>query len=447
MRDIVLALIVIPGGLMALRYPFAGAMLWTWISVMNPHRLAWGFMKSSPIGLYIAVCTLAGLFFTKEKRSPFVAPPVTWLVVLVVWMCLTTVFAFNTSGSLIQLEKVLKIDLMVLVTLMLVRTKREMMLFAWVLAFSVAFYGIKGGLFTLLTGGSFRVWGPSGSYIEENNALALALIITIPLLRFLQTTVELKWQKNAMTAAMLMCGVSAIGSQSRGALLAMAAMSLLLWWRGKNKLQTAVIMAVAAVGILAFMPQEWWDRMATIQTYEQDRSAMGRINAWWMAWNIAKHHFFGGGFSIYNSVVYGVYAPDPTFVVSAHSIYFTMIGEHGFVGLLIYIGLWWSTWNTAAWLRKNAATHPEAAWCEPLGSMTQVSLVGFAVGGAFLSLAYFDYTYNLMALAVAARYWVRTRGWETEPTPIYGGKLFGVPLFCGDRLTGGKMRESAVQQT
>ena len=70
--------------------------------------------------------------------------------------------------------------------------------------------------------------------------------------------------------------------------------------------------------------------------------------------------------------------------------------------------------------------------------MAQVSLAGFAVGGAFLSLAYFDYPYNLMALVVAARYWVENKGWEreTEPEPLK--KLFGIPLFFGDRLNGSK---------
>ena len=47
--------------------------------------------------------------------------------------------------------------------------------------------------------------------------------------------------------------------------------------------------------------------------------------------------------------------------------------------------------------------------------MIQVSLVGFAVGGAFLSLQYFDLPYNLMIMAVLARKWVEDRAWEREP--------------------------------
>ena len=276
--------------------------------------------------------------------------------------------------------------------------------------------------------------GPSGSYIEENNSLAVALIMTLPLLRFLQTTLHKAWHKHAMTVAMVLSGVSILGSQSRGALLGVSAMLMLLWWRGKNKFATAVVMLLCGVVFLSFMPDTWWDRMGTLRTYEEDRSAMGRLNAWWMAFNIAKENFFGGGFSIYNQFVYGLYAPDPTMIVSAHSIYFHILGEHGFVGLIIYLCLWLSTWRTAGWLRKHGRAQAETEWCVQLGSMIQVSLVGFAIGGAFLSLAYFDLPYNLLALAVAARVWVASKGWQSEPSVVPERRIFGIPLFLGDRL-------------
>lgn len=434
MRDLILFLIIVPGGLIALRHPFVGAMLWTWISMMNPHRLTWGFMFDAQVGLFVGVCTLVGLLFSKEKRSPFLGTPVTWLVILIGWMCLTTIFAFNIEGSWRTLEKVLKIDLMVLVTLMLIRTRREMMVFAWVLTLSVAFYGIKGGFFTLMTGGGFRVYGPSGSYIEENNALAVALIMAVPMLSFLQTTLKENWQKYAMTVAMVLCAVSILGSHSRGALLAIGAMLTVLWWRGKNKLPTAIVMVLGGVVFLSFMPEEWWARMASIGTYEEDQSAMGRINAWWMAFNIAKDNFFGGGFSIYNAYVYSMYAPDPSFVVSAHSIYFHMMGEHGFIGLFIYLCLWLSTWTSAGWLRKHGLAQRETEWCFHLGSMIQVALVGFAVGGAFLSLTYYDLPYNLMALTVAARVWLQSGAWRQESSLVVERRIFGIPVFLGDRL-------------
>jgi hypothetical protein len=49
-----------------------------------------------------------------------------------------------------------------------------------------------------------------------------------------------------------------------------------------------------------------------------------------------------------------------------------------------------------------------------------VSLLGYAVGGAFLSLAYFDLPLNVLVLAVLTRVWVRQRAWESEPVPSPG---------------------------
>ncbi len=436
MRDVILLLIAGSGAMIALRHPYVGVLMWTWVSIMNPHRLTYGFARNMPIAVVIGACLLIGLMFTKERRSPFLGTPVNVFIALICWMLLTTAFAFDPAGSSIQLEKVLKIDLMILITLMLVRTKREMILFGWVSAMSVAFYGIKGGIFTIATGGSYRVWGPDGSYILDNNHLAVALIMTIPVLRFLQTTLDEAnvWGRRAMMAGMVLCAVSAIGSHSRGALLSITAMSLLLWWRGRNKAVTGVMLLLVAAGVLLMMPDHWWARMHTLETYEQDQSAMGRINAWWMAFNLAKDNLFGAGFRAYTPLTFNLYAPDPDHLVAAHSIYFAMLAEHGFPGLFIYLALWATTLHTARWLRRNAGAYPEAAWCVQLGAMSEVGIIGFLVGGTFLSLCYFDLPYNLMALLVAARYWVETRGWEREPAPRPLPRLFGIPLFFGDQL-------------
>jgi probable O-glycosylation ligase (exosortase A-associated) len=434
MRDIALLMFMLPICVAALRYPFMGAMLWVWIALMNPHRLTFGFMFDGPVAQMVAICIFVGLFVSKERRNPLVAPPAVWFLIFILWMCVTTALSINLSSSLTMLEKVLKITVMVLVVLMLVRTRREIMVLAWVMGLSLAFYGVKGGLFTLATGGSYRVYGPNGSYIQENNALAVALIMTIPLLRFLQTTLEKRWQRWAMTGAMLLCAVSVFGSHSRGALLSISAMAVLLWWRGKNKLVTAGALAMMVLLVLPMMPEHWWERMQTIETYQEDQSAMGRIGAWTMATNLALDRIVGGGFAIWRADLFARYSPEAPLVVSAHSIYFHVIGEHGFIGLFIYLSMWTAAYLSGGWLRRHAAKQPETQWAATLGGMSQVSLVGFAVGGAFLSLTYYDLPFYLLALVCAARWWVQSGAWQHEPPFEPLTRVMGVPIFGGDRL-------------
>ncbi len=95
--------------------------------------------------------------------------------------------------------------------------------------------------------------------------------------------------------------------------------------------------------------------------------------------------------------------PIQTDLHAAHSIYFQALGEHGFVGLGLYLLLGLMTWRTGSWIVRNTAKHPEYRWATDLATMIQVSLIGFAVGGTFLSLLYFDVPYYLMTAMVVTR--------------------------------------------
>ena len=422
MRDILVIAIVMFGCLTALRWPWIGVMLWTWLSIMNPHRYTYGLAYSAPLAAVAAACVMLGVLMSRQRESPFKASPVTWFTLFVVWITLSWLAGIDPEGDYEQWKKVMKIDIMIIVALMVLHSKQHIFALMWVCAGSLALLGIKGGIFTLGSGGVFRVWGPPGSFIEDNNEFALALVMTIPLLRFLQLQLRNVLARHALTGAMLLCAASALGSQSRGALLAISGMLVFLWWNGKNKLGIGLLIVLAAIPLLMFMPDSWMERMSTIGTYEADRSALGRISAWWSAWNSAFHYPFGVGFNSARPELFALYSPYPEFVHAAHSIYFQVLGNHGFVGLLLFLGIFVTTWRSAGWLRKHKSLVPEARWCGDLGSMCQVALAGYAVGGAFLSLAYFDLPYNIMVMIVLTRIWVEKRSWLTEPVYAPGWK-------------------------
>ncbi|MBC7604006.1 MAG: putative O-glycosylation ligase, exosortase A system-associated [Ramlibacter sp.] len=416
MRDILIVSIVALGALTALRKPWVGIMLWTWLSIMNPHRYAFGFAYDAPLAAVAAVSTAVGILLNaREFKSPFKGSPAVVLVIFMAWMTISWVFGVDPRGDYPQWNKVMKIDVMIIIALALLRTKRHIFALMWVAVGSLALLGLKGGLFTLTTGGGLHVFGPPGSFIEDNNEFALALVMTVPLLRFLQMQVASSAGKHALTAVMVFCAAAALGSQSRGALLAIIAMGGFLWWRSKSRLAGGLVIVVSALALIAFMPDSWTQRMETIGDYQDDTSAMGRISAWYNAWNIAFHYPAGVGFNAARPELFAKYSPYPDAIHAAHSIYFQVLGNHGFIGLAIFLLLWLLTWRSAGWLFKHSPKSKEARWCADLGSMCQVSLLGFAVGGAFLSLSYFDLTYDIMVLVVATRVWVQSRGWEREP--------------------------------
>lgn len=430
MRDLLLMSIVLALCAVSIRKPWVGAVTWAWLSLMSPHRYTYGFALNAPITMMAAAATLMGLAFAKEKWNPFQASPVTWFALFTLWLTISWIMGYSPSDDYEQWKKIMKINFMILVTLALLRSAVHINVFFVVCALSLALLGAKGGVFTVLTGGGYKVWGPPGSFVEDNNEFALALVMVIPLLRYAQMQSE-GILKHVFLVIMLLCAAAVFGSHSRGALLAGVAMGTLLWWRGsRNRLTGALaILPVFLVG-LYFMPEEWFARMETIRTFDEDDSALGRLSAWSMAWNSAFHHFFGLGlnaarsewFEMYSS--YGLQHGTPV----AHSIYFQTLGHHGFIGLFLFVGIWISTWRTAASLRNDARNVPEAAWCGTMGSLIQVSLIGYLVGGAFLSLAYFDLPYNIMVAAVATRSWLNRKAWKQEPAlPVWRWGMWRKP--------------------
>lgn len=416
MRDLLVIAIVLVGCGVALRRPWVGVLLWTWLSIMNPHRMTWGWAYDAPLAAVAAGATLLGLLLTRDRESPFKGTPATLLLVFMAWMTLSWLLGLDRSGDYYQWSKVMKIDLMILVALMLLHSKKHIFALTWVVVGSLALLGTKGGIFTLVTGGEYRVWGPPDSFITDNNEFALSLVMTIPLLRFLQMQLQGRMARHAMTAVMLLCAAAAVGTHSRGALIAIFAMALVLWWRGRSRFAGGLVIVTAAIALLAFMPETWTARMSSITEYEQDRSALGRISAWWNAWNLAFDYPFGVGFNAARPELFARYSPYPEYVHAAHSIYFQILGNHGFVGLFIFLTIFVLTFRSAGWLRKHAAkAGAEARWAADLGAMCQVALVGYGVGGAFLSLSYFDLPYNIMVLVVLTRVWVAKRAWEREP--------------------------------
>ena len=403
MRDIFVTVVIFGALPFALARPHIGVLLWTWVSFMNPHRLCWGFALDFPFAMIIAIVTLVSILISREpKKIPWTRETVI-LLIFVLWMLVTTIFSVYPFLAWPQLEKVVKIQLMVYVTMMVMQSKERLNLLVWVMALSLAFYGVKGGIFTILTGGVYRVRGPDDTFIGGNNEIGLALIMTIPLLRYLQMIATRLWVRHAITATILLCALAAIGTLSRGAMLGMAAMGVFFWLKSRGKLFTGLVTAVAAALILMIMPQQWYDRMATIENYQQDASAEGRINAWKMAFNLARDRPLGGGFNSFQPGMFAAYAPNPENVHDSHSIYFEVLGEHGFFGLFLYLTLGLMTWRTASWIIKRARGDPENRWAADLAAMVQVSLVGYASAGAFLGLANFDLYYTLIAVVVLCK--------------------------------------------
>ena len=403
MRDIAVTLAVFGALPFILWRPWIGILVWTWLGFMNPHRLAWGFSVTMPFAMIVAVTTLVAMVMSREEKKIPWTRELVLMAVLWAWMLVTTLMALYPVLAWEQLEKVSKIFLMIYVAAMLINTRERLIALVWVIALSLGFYGVKGGIFTITTGGAYQVRGPAGSFISENNEIGLALAMTVPFLFFLGRHAPKKYLSPWMLAAAVLTAFAALGTQSRGALLGLGAMTVFLWLKSRSKILTGILIALFVAIALPMLPESWHERMESIKDYEQDASALGRINAWWMAFNLATHRLTGGGFSSFQPASFWQYAPEPDRVHDSHSIYFQMLGHHGFIGLALFLLLLFFTWITASSIIRAAKRNKATIWLRDLMAAVQVSLIAYMSTGAFLGLAYFDYFYNLVLIVVIGK--------------------------------------------
>lgn len=415
-RAIIVLAILFWGISKVFAHPYVGVYLWTWVSLMNPHKLTWGVLNHQPFAQIIAGVTVIGLVTGKQKKLNIWSPQTYSLLLLVIWVCFTTLFAVNPVGAISELDRFVKIQIFILLSLALISDKQKLDGFIWVITASIGFFGVKGGIFTILSGGGARVWGPDGSFIAGNNEIALAMLMVLPLMRYLQLQSTNPWIRRGLVAAMLLTAIAILGTQSRGALLGIIAIGAFFWWKSPYKMGSTVMVGVIAAVVFLFMPQSWWDRMNTIQNYEQDGSAQSRMNSWWVAFRMANDSITGGGANMFTPAVFRKYAPNPDIVFDVHSIYFEMIGEQGWIGFFLFMMLAFLTWRSCSKMINAYKNQSDLKWVSDLAAMIQVGLIGYYVSGAFLGLAYFDLYYDLIAVTIIAAKLAQQAALQTSET-------------------------------
>ena len=404
MRDLVLlagCFVFVP---LSLVYPATGALCWAWFSLMSPHRQVYSFLTAQPINSVIAIATLIGwLISTERKRwTPDLMP---WLLLAwTLWMTLNSFFAPFPEWSWEYWDRVIRILALVFLVFFLMTTKARIHAMIWVLAISIGYYGLKGGVFTLINGGHNRVYGPDSSMIADNNQLAAAVVMLLPLLNYLREQSRQRILQIGLIAAMGLTILMVLGSYSRGGMIALVATMAVFWLHTRRKIVYGLAGAAMLAAALHVMPDAFWGRLDTLNDVNADASFQARETAWQVSYLVAVDRFpFGAGFYAPQlSAIYNSYFPGEE-SHAAHSIYFQVLGEHGFIGLGLYGAiLALALYNTWMVIRQTR-DRPELRWAHDLAKMTRVSLIGFYIAGAALSLAYFDGYLLLIALMSTLR--------------------------------------------
>ncbi|MEM9496164.1 MAG: putative O-glycosylation ligase, exosortase A system-associated [Pseudomonadota bacterium] len=403
MRDALLLLVILGAVPFIVRHPFTGVLAWAWFTIMTPHQLAYGVF-GVPLNMVIAAVTFSAYLVTGQFPK-FRADATTVLAGLFAfWLVMSQIFSLAPENSQLYFDRFIKTMLFAIICMQMADTKLKVNALLWMLVGGMGFFALKGGLFTLLTFGQFRVHGLPQTVLEDNNHIGIAIATILPLILYVRETASEKFVRNGALVLFGLALVAIVGTHSRGAFIALVMFGVYLWFKSSRKIPIAIAAVVLAMPLLLFVPSKWTERMTTITEATQDKSFMARVDAW----------IINTKFAIQNPVtgagLRNPYDRDLARLVdreraeearAGHSIYFEILGGTGFVGLAIYLSMLASGFLKAHSLSRERPGNTAPRWARRLAYHAQISLAVFAIGGASTSMEMWDGYLLVLALIAA----------------------------------------------
>jgi len=400
--------------------PFIAVGMWLWTALFFPNGWVYGIAGAVRYNLLFAGVAILGYLAWKHKPKVQLTGLGVLVFLFFIWTIGSTVTTIGNPDISWEIwSRFAKVVSLFVAVVLVVKDKLHLDFTLWCAVLSVGFYADLEALKFLVSGGGHNIVGMSGHVLGDRNELSLAFVMVLPICYYLWGEYGKQSRLVGLgllgTMAMLVIGV--VGTQSRGGFVALLILVGYLFIKSERKFLLGFLILALGIGMSYIVSSDWTSRIDSITSADQDSSFMGRVIAWKLSFIMATQHpFFGGGFkalenlSVWSSLCNNFFSfpwfytgdnlPNPGYARAAHSIYFQVLGDHGFVGLGLYVSCLGSAFFKAGSVSRKARRLGAPAWLPTVATMLQLSIFAFAVGGAALSLAYFDLTFAIFGLIV-----------------------------------------------
>lgn len=399
MRDIILWIAIPLSLIWGLVSAPVSVIILNWICFQRPYDFSWGFWQTAPVFQLALAVTITSNFFRGNLRFRF---PLL-LVIYIIFLCsitISTFLAFSSERAWLTYKAFL--PSMWVTPIVMFATIHDLQLLKWVIwvsAGGIGFNAFKTGLTMTVSGGGHLTDQISG-FVGDNNVFGLVLCLVVAIILGLRESVPKKWWLQILFyISLIFIILCIIYTKSRGALLSLGiTLFLASLLSGKPIRNLLLILLIVYVGY-QFIPSDYFDRFSTLKNVEADESAMGRFENWELSWNEALNYpFFGVGPD--NHIPYNKSIQSEVQVRVAHSVYFQILGELGFIGLGFYLwfvglGLWtlFRTWRVMIPVAMN---NPDLAWVRDVALWMTCAYVGYIFGSGFLNMLYIEFPWYVV---------------------------------------------------
>ena len=393
---------------------FVCVLNWAWISVLGPTSFLFGFAVSVPWNKLVAVVTALSFLISKERRLPRVN---SIGVCVILFLCIAAIAQFNAISyadlGWSLLDKLWKIVALYFLVATFATSADRIHALVITACLATGFMAVDDGLKFVASAGHYHPKG-TGAW-GDNNSEGLLILMGMPLLTYLRAVSTHPTARLGATLGLVLSVLAVIATASRGATVGLAVLAIAAIAASRHKLGYSVLIGLGALALLVLAPEDWMDRMRTIGSAGEDGSFMTRVIAWKMSILLAIDNPFGGGLhavqiaEVWSKLVpqFGrmsfIPSPEPEGMHAAHSIYFEVLGDTGFGGLVVFLVILGSTLIGLRRTSKRTKLVPELNWASVLAWQLQLSLVAYLVSGAALSEAYLDMPWLILGLSNALR--------------------------------------------
>jgi probable O-glycosylation ligase (exosortase A-associated) len=401
LRTLVVLTLVAIGALYTLRGPFYALLFYIGNAYFRPEQWEWTEVIGSLNLSYVSSAWL--LLLTLITRQRFILTSRTGLLLLfLLHTFISAVYSDYSASSWPFWIEFLKI---ITITYLIVVLTTDLKRFRLLLLVIILGLGLEqarqGWYYLLLHPGSMNM-NPV-PFLGDNNGVGAGMVMLVPIIAYIAHTTPHVWIRRGYGLLIVGCLYRALSTYSRGAFLACAAMGGVYLLRSRQKLRAIAGIVVIVTIVLPVLPDAFWARMDTIQTYEEDDSATGRLHFWEVALAMANANpWFGVGFNAYKDAYntydfsHGEYGKGR----SVHSSFFGVLADTGYMGFVLWMAILVSAFWSCYWIQKHAARESLPVELTHGAVALEASLVAFVVSGSFLPGQYGEMFWHFIGITI-----------------------------------------------
>jgi probable O-glycosylation ligase (exosortase A-associated) len=416
--------------------PFVFTLGYVWVDTFRPQDVSWEILNQLPVALIMGVAALAG-YCLLDRRSPPRLTLVTVLTLLLAgWITATMYWAESPLAGWSKWDWAFKSVMFSAFIPLAIRSRVQIEAFVQVYVFALAANFIPYAIKVLISGGGYghNLGLMAGNAnLSEGELLSTVVLMAIPLALYLGRHTQLLPRTRLVKLGYMgLAGcalVTALGTYERSALVALVALGGYMLMRSRRKMLFGLCMALGAVAVVALMSSEWTERISTLNDPTADSSALIRLLTWEWTLKYVVANPFGGGFNCF--VINRIELPNGHvhFGRAFQSIYFEMLGQHGWLGLGLFLGIIARTMIGLRQLRRRIRDIPHLAWCADMADALQAGMVVFLTAGAFVDIAFQPELWYFIAMFVSLSEYVRRV--EQNAVPAVGWRPQALQALTG----------------